>query len=164
MTVDLWPLYIGTIVAGVLMLGAEIYLPGGILGVLGVFALIGAMVVGFLIDPRFGFLSAAVIVIASVAGLYVWVRVFPRTAVGRRLTLTADSRAFSAVSDGGARLLGCMGVADTALRPSGIATLDGRRIDVIATGVWIEAGTRVRVDAVRGSRVEVSAAPAEPGS
>lgn len=163
MTADLWPIYIGAIVAGILMLGAEIYLPGGILGVLGVLALIGAMVVGFFIDPRFGFLSAAAIVVLSAAGLYVWVRVFPKTLAGRRLTLTADSRAFSAVSDDGASLVGRVGVADTALRPAGIATVDGRRIDVIGTGVWIEAGARIRVDAAHGSRIEVSAALAEPG-
>jgi membrane-bound serine protease (ClpP class) len=163
-TADLWPLYIGAIVAGIVMLGAEIYLPGGILGVLGVIALIGAMAIGFFIDPRFGFLSAAAIVVLSAIGLYVWVRVFPKTGAGRKLTLTADSRAFSAVSDDGASLVGRVGVADTALRPGGIATVDGRRVDVIAIGVWVEAGSRIRVDAVQGSRIEVSAVSAESGS
>ncbi len=155
MTADPWVVYAVLIVAGILMLGAEIYLPGGILGVLGALCLLGAMIAGFFIDARFGLLSAALIVILSAAGLYVFVRVFPRTGAGRRLTLTTSGSGFSAAPDGLDALLGREGTAGSALRPSGIALIDGRRIDVVASGVWIEPGARIRVAAVHGNRIEV---------
>ena len=157
-----WTVYAALIVAGIFMLGAEIYLPGGILGVLGVLCLVGAGIAGFLIDTQFGFLSAALIVIASAIGLYLWVRVFPKTAAGRRLTLAADGRAFKAAPDETAVLTGREGVAETALRPAGIAMIDGRRIDVVTSGTWIDAGTRIRVEQVHGSRIEVVPARKEP--
>ena len=63
-------------------------------------------------------------------------------------------------------LVGKEGVAQSALRPSGVALIEGRRLDVITAGLWIESGTPVRVQSVQGHRVEViplaPAAPAEP--
>ena len=52
-------------------------------------------------------------------------------------------------------LVGKTGTAITALRPSGSANIDGERIDVTTSGEYIEAGKRIRVAEVRGSRVEV---------
>lgn len=150
-----WTVYAVLIAAGIFMLGAEIYVPGGILGVLGVLCLVGAIVTGFVISTQFGFLSAALIIIGSAAGLYLWVRMFPKTSAGRRLTLSADGKAFKAAPDDAPDLAGKVGIAGTALRPGGIAAIDGRRVDVIAAGVWIDAGARIRVSAVHGNRIEV---------
>ncbi|MBM4156056.1 MAG: hypothetical protein FJ221_13680 [Lentisphaerae bacterium] len=163
MTAEPWVVYAVLIVTGILMLGAEIYVPGGILGVLGALCLVGAMVAGFFIDTRFGFLSAGLIIVLSAAGLYLFVLVFPKTGAGRSLTLTTDGRDFKAAPDGDGALEGRTGTAESALRPSGIALVDGRRMDVIATGLWIEPGTRIRITAVHGSRIEV-APVAEPGA
>ena len=101
-----WTLYAVLIAAGIFMLGAEIYVPGGILGVLGALCLVGAVVTGFVIGTQFGFLSAALIVIGSAAGLYLWVRMFPKTSAGRRLTLSADGKSFKAAPDDTADLAG----------------------------------------------------------
>ena len=45
-------LFIGLLLTGLLLIGVEIYLPGGVVGVLGAMALTGAGVVGF---RAFGF-------------------------------------------------------------------------------------------------------------
>ncbi len=52
-------------------------------------------------------------------------------------------------------LVGLIGKAVTGLRPSGTAELNGRRVDVIAQGTFIDVGTAIEVVDVRGSRVEV---------
>ena len=47
------------------------------------------------------------------------------------------------------------GVAASPLRPAGIATIDGRRVDVVSNGPLIEPGVAVVVDKVDGNRVVV---------
>jgi membrane-bound serine protease (ClpP class) len=41
------------------------------------------------------------------------------------------------------------------LRPAGVASIDGRRIDVLTSGEFINAGTPVRVTRVEGARIFV---------
>ena len=47
------------------------------------------------------------------------------------------------------------GVAETALRPSGAALIDGKRLDVVTNGDYVDAGTRIRVTGVTGNRIVV---------
>lgn len=49
------------------------------------------------------------------------------------------------------------GTADTDLRPSGRAFINGRMIDVVTSGGYVKAGTRVVVTAVDRYRIEVEA-------
>ena len=147
--------YVGLLVAGVLMIGAEIYLPGGILGFLGGMALLGAAGVGFLaFGASGGVLSAVGILLLSAACLYFWLRFFPKTGVGRSLTLSRDISEFSSSPDMGA-LVGQEGRALSELRPGGIVEIDGRRVDVVADGSWISRDARIRVERVEGFRVLV---------
>lgn len=157
--------YIALLIAGILLVGAEIYLPGGIVGFIGALALLAAVGVGFFVaGPAFGFLSAVIIVLVSSVGLYFWIHLFPKTATGRKLALNADGSSFKADGQEWQALVGREGVAQSALRPSGVALIDGRRLDVITAGLWIESGTPVRVQSVQGHRVEVvPLAPAAPG-
>lgn len=53
------------------------------------------------------------------------------------------------------RLLGQEGIAQSKLRPAGIAEIGGRRIDVVSEGGFIEAGAAVKVMKVEGRRVVV---------
>ncbi len=153
-------LYLALIVAGIVMLGAEIYVPGGILGVVGFLCLAGAVAIGFTLGPLVGWLSAAAVVLGTAAGVWVWVRWFPRTRAGRQLVLQADGRDFKAPSEEWRALVGMTGEAATDLRPAGIARIGGRRVDVTADGTWIEAGRPIRVIAVEGVRVIVRPADA----
>jgi membrane-bound serine protease (ClpP class) len=52
-------------------------------------------------------------------------------------------------------LVGRHGVAETALRPAGKASIGGRRVDVVTDGGFIDAGERVVVAEVNGPRVVV---------
>jgi membrane-bound serine protease (ClpP class) len=52
-------------------------------------------------------------------------------------------------------LLGHSGTALTVLRPAGTAKIEGRRVDVIAEGNFIEAGAPITVVRVEGNRVTV---------
>ncbi len=52
-------------------------------------------------------------------------------------------------------LRGRTGTAVSFLRPAGIASIDGRRVDVLTEGEFIPQGTPVRVVRVEGARVFV---------
>lgn len=144
--------YIALLVCGTLLLGAEIYVPGGILGVLGGFALVAAAVIGFQFGGLGGWISVAGILLLAAFVVYLWIRIFPRTGAGRRLTLARDGREFK-LDDAEARAaIGREGVALSPLRPAGIGEIGGRRCDVITRGVFLEAGRRFRVVGVEGAR------------
>ena len=163
--------YIALLVCGVLLLGAETYVPGGILGAIGGLALFAAMIIGFNFGTLGGTVSAVGIILLAALVLWLWVRVFPKTAAGRRLTLSQDGRDFKLDDEALRATVGREGVALSPLRPSGIGEVDGRRCDVITRGEWMDAGQRFRVEAVEGARLIVApietAAPVEtaaPGS
>ena len=64
-----------------------------------------------------------------------------------------------------ATILGQAGTAATTLRPAGKVTLDdGRLLDVVAEGEFIEKGTRVKVSRCDGSITIVSRMEEPPGA
>ena len=52
-------------------------------------------------------------------------------------------------------LVGKEGVTQTALRPAGAATIDGRRVEVVSQGGFIEPNVRIRVIECSENRVLV---------
>ena len=57
--------------------------------------------------------------------------------------------------EGDAGLLGRTGRTSSALRPAGIAEIDGRRVDVVSEGELVEAGQPIEVIRVDGNRIVV---------
>ena len=56
-------------------------------------------------------------------------------------------------------LVGRTGTAATELRPSGVADIDGERVDVTTDGEWLPAGTVIKVVKAEAMRVVVRRAP-----
>ena len=142
------------LVLGVALLAAEILvIPGfGLIGLLGIASTVGAGVVAFS-QLGTGWGVVALGGGLAVSGLMGWL--LPRTAAGKQHVLKESQRGIRA---GDATLLGLIGVEGevvTPLRPAGSARVDGRVIDVVADGIYVEAGARVRVAKVEGSRVVV---------
>jgi len=144
------------LLGGLFLIGAEIYVPGGVLGLIGAAALTAAVIIGFLIfPPQTAFLVAVGIIILLGICIFLWIRYFPRTTVGRSLTLARDGRNFHAQRQDLNRLTGKAGTALTSLRPAGVAMIEGRRYDVVAQGAWVDKGVKVKVINVSGNRVMV---------
>lgn len=153
--------FVMLLAVGLLLIAAEVFVPGGIIGIFGGLALLAAVVAGFrAFGPRGGFLAALLLVLFSGAFLGGWIRLFPRTPMGRRLTLRTDGRAFKSANPESSSLLGQAGRAQTSLHPAGIAVITGRRVDVVAETGFIAAGASVRVVRVEGNRVVVREATA----
>lgn len=149
-------LYIILLLAGLLLFGFEVFLPGGVLGAIGAIALVAALVVGFFaFDPPYSYLSAISIIILSAINVMLWLMFVPKTRLGRSMTLSSDGTTFKS-SATNSELLGKKGTANTDLRPAGIAFIEEERFDVVADSSWIEKGTPIEVIEVHGNRIIVA--------
>jgi membrane-bound ClpP family serine protease len=140
---------------GFLLVLAEMFLPGIILGVLGAILLIAAVIMGYTkFGPATGTVIFCIVVFITLAGFIVWMNVFPSTAMGRRITLGQSLQRGDDLPQPGA-LVGAEGVALTPLRPAGKALVNGARLDVLAESAFINPGEAVSVIAAEGTRVVV---------
>lgn len=144
--------------AGVVGILFELHVvPGhGFAGFLGTAALVAAVVLSF--GYAFLFVAAQSISIAIVlTAIAFWLttRILPENAFLRRLTLTAVQGPDYVASEGHRDLLGATGVATSYLRPAGVASFDGRRVDVLTEGDFLPAGSPIQVSRVEGARVFV---------
>jgi len=148
--------FIILMVAGLMLVGGEVFVPGGIMGGIGALCLFSAVGVGFkAFGPEFGSFIAIVTVILSGIAMYLWIRIFPKTKMGKKMTVSHSESDYRAPNESLAGLLGRTGVAVTPLRPGGFAKIDGRRVDVISETGMQESGVEVRVVRVDGFRVLV---------
>ena len=148
------------LVLGLLLLIAELFIPsGGVLGILAAAALIGSILFAFSAPPPAGMIFLIVVVIALPTVIGIGLQLWPKTPLGRRMLLDGptpeeiyplDQRDYEL-----SRLVGRVGRTITQLRPAGMTDFDGRRVDTIAEGMIIEAGTLVRVVDFKGHRVIV---------
>ena len=148
--------YAAALAAGLLLIIAEVFIPGGVAGVIGALGLLAAMGIGLAEFPApWGFLSAIAIVVFGGIALLLWVQLFPRSRVGKRIALRTDGASFKSAAPS-SELAGAVGEAATALRPGGIALINGKRYDVLADGGdWIAAGAPIRVSAIRDGHLFV---------
>ena len=73
----------------------------------------------------------------------------------QRLTLVAEQGPEYVASRDFSSLRGAIGVAASYLRPAGVASIDGHRVDVLTEGEFIPQGTTIRVTRVEGARIFV---------
>lgn len=143
---------------GFLMLAAEVFVPGMVLGILGGLALAAAVVVAYIAHgPFWGTVTFIGVGAATGLGFIAWLRLFPYTPVGKNMMLKQSLAPDNSLAR--PVLLGKSGTALTALRPAGTARIDGRRIDVVAVGAFVEAGENVSVVSEEGLSVVVRRAP-----
>ena len=145
------------LIAGMILIISEFFLPGGVLGVLGVVLILISAALGIHGHPD----QALFIIFAEIIGiclcLILGYFVITRTKASRLLTqehsLNAADGDVSAESD--TSLLDQRGIVLTALRPAGTINVGNKRVDAVSDGSFIEEGASVRVIEIHGSRVVV---------
>jgi membrane-bound serine protease (ClpP class) len=151
---------------GVFLFALELFvIPGfGIVGILGLLALLGALVMSTLgagshsdfvlwAVVRMGFSVALAIVLTAL-----FLKFLPKLPIGRKLILSTaldTSDGFSSAPPSDYQWLGRTGLAHSTLRPAGIADFQGHRVDVVSDGEFIDAGAPIRVLHVDGNRIVV---------
>jgi membrane-bound ClpP family serine protease len=143
-------------VVALLLIAMDFYLPGFVLGSIGILLMLTAVGIEF----SHGGLSraAGLFILETVLGLgtvYVTIRYSSQTAAGKMMILSHDQTNQSAVANPPTELVGATGIAQTLLRPAGTAELNGKRLDVVAESGMIEPGSTIKVVAVEGARIVV---------
>jgi len=136
-------------------------LPGhGISGLLGALLIIISIVVAFGSLWYVGIAATAIAIFVALAIFFGLLRWLPESAFGRRLAFaTAQSTAEGYVTATSVdHLKGREGVAESLLRPAGVATIDGVRFQVQSAGDFIPPQTRIRVLRVEGATIFVTRA------
>ena len=162
--VDPWVWAVLLILVGLALAAMELFIPsGGILAFLSVSALGGAIVLGFMQGNAVGLGMLVLVMVGLPMTAIVLFRVWPQTPIGRRILLRVQSSEDVLPDSPKQRrlkeLVGQVGVAKSKMLPSGAITIEGRTIDAYSEGMPIEAGQKVMVIEVRGTRVVVQ--PAE---
>ena len=144
------------IIVGFLMLAAEVFVPGMVLGLLGGVCLAGAIAVAFVYyDVVTGSIVFAAVCLLTFTGFVAWLAVFPRTAIGRRIMLQKSLIKGVGERAAPSELIGAQGRSLTPLRPAGTASIGGRRVDVVAESDFIGRDEPVVVVREEGLRVVV---------
>jgi len=143
------------ILVGAALLLLETVLPGMIAGIAGFGCLVAGVVVAYLnFDVRTANLVFLAVVVGLVAGALCWFKFFPQSRLAK---LFISQRTVGDIGTEKPELLHQTGTAFTSLRPSGTAVIDGKRIDVVTEGPFIERGSPIKVVEVEGARVVVRA-------
>jgi membrane-bound serine protease (ClpP class) len=143
-------------VIGLLLIAVDFYLPGFVLGSVGVLMMLVATVVCYL---HHSLVATLLLFCGEVAGGFVaaWlsIKYYPQTKMGQKMILHATLQGAQASSQADPELIGRQGTAQTVLRPAGKAIIDGKRLDVYAESGMIAAGSAIEVAAVEGARIVV---------
>ncbi len=146
---------VGLLALGFILLFLEVFVPGGVLGVIGAVAMVYGCYLAFGMSSGWGAAAVCLSVVVAVLA----VRLVMRSRLGAKLVLNdSGARDWKAADAGLEGLLGREGQTLSPLRPAGLAEIDERRIDVIADSEFLAAGAWVRVCEVEGNRVVVEAA------
>lgn len=162
---NIWEILV--FIIGLALLLIEIfYIPGfGLLGILGIIMMIGAIFFGLIgefpviseNEISNALIQLAASLIASIVFLIILWRILPGTPIwGRLILATSETQKEGFVSNPDLSfLVGKRGKALSFLRPAGIVLIDGKRYDVISEGDFIQKDEEVEVTEVIGSKIIV---------
>ena len=145
---------------GILMFIVEMFTPGfGVAGALGIASFAAIIVMQFLANSvTSALIVTAVLVLLLAIIVVLFIRSFQKGAISRSKlinTTAVEGESSPVVKEKGKDLVGKTGTAVTALRPAGIAEIEGERLNVSTYGNFIDAGQTVTVAAVEGLNVFV---------
>ncbi|MFU0791428.1 NfeD family protein [Virgibacillus proomii] len=145
------------LILGIVLIIAEFFVPGGILGLLGTASVIGSL---FMSGYDIGHMAMS-IAIAFLLSIIVSVILFRRIGMDKgifRHIILKDqtSTELGYVSSvNRLELIGLEGVTVTPLRPAGTAVFDDERLDVVSEGRFIDQNEKVKIVKVEGVRIVV---------
>lgn len=144
------------LVAGVVLLLLETVLPGLVAGMAGACCLLAGVIVAYAkFDFQTGTWVLTGVIIGCGVGTALWLKYFPGSPMARPFISKTQVGNIGAERP---ELLHQTGTALTALRPAGVALINGQRIDVVTNGEMIERDRPVQVMHIEGARVVVRAA------
>lgn len=146
-------------VAGLLLIMAELLvIPGTtIVGLIGAGSIAASIYLQF--GQNFAVVASTAAIVGGIGiGLALWLlpkSTFLSRSIFLTTTMAGTGTAVAIPSNPASRLEGSFGTAVSDLRPSGVASIEGERLDVVADGEFIKSGTMLVVTRVEGRRIVV---------
>jgi membrane-bound ClpP family serine protease len=143
---------------GVVLLAAEVFMPGAVLGVLGGIAMLAGCIISFRVFGPAGGTAATVFALTLLSlTLYLELVWLPRTRLGRRLVVQSASDATSQppLAEPGT-VVGKAAEAVTTLAPSGYVVVEGRRYEAFCQSGHVAKGAVLRVVGLDNFRLIVT--------
>ena len=146
---------------GLILLAAEVLVPGGILGIAGGLALFAGCVVSFMeLGASGGLIAVVIAMLAAFVVFYIQFKLLPKTRVGKRFFLKREISATStALQDSARDLIGKTALSATVLSPSGYVTIEGKRYEAVSQSGQIAPGTELVVVDANHFQLKVSTKP-----
>ncbi|KAB7709212.1 nodulation protein NfeD [Bacillus aerolatus] len=144
-------------IVGAILIVAELFLPGGIAGILGIAAVTGSILLAG-DDVRWMGLSLIIAMAVAITAMILMVKVLgKKMKFFKKIILTDSTNSESGYVSNVNRteLLGKIGITKTPFRPAGTVVIDGERIDAVTEGGFLGAEKEVKVVKVEGARIVV---------
>ncbi|TFB24846.1 nodulation protein NfeD [Filobacillus milosensis] len=145
------------LIVGLICILLEIFVPSGILGIIGAGAILGALLVSGADMGHMAFSIGIALLVSIILAIVLFKKLDFNRGILRHIVLSDSTKTDLGYVSNENRmdLIGRQGEALTFLRPSGTAVFDGERIDVVSEGSFIERHTKIEIVKVEGSRVVV---------
>ncbi len=149
-------LAIFALIIGTALLALECFIPGvGVPGIAGaILDLVGIGILTSYIGWYVIFIILAIIIIV-VACVTIFAKMASKGKNPLILSQRTDKESGFSANEDNSSLMNKEGEALTQLRPSGIALIDSKRVDVVTDGEFLEAGAKIVVSDIQGRRVIV---------
>ena len=144
-------------IGGIALIGLEMFIPGGIVGTVGVITLVYAIIYVNKSTYYIAFILVISLILAVIL-YYVNRNVFHKKLMFLDRLVLNDSISTEdgyVASESRLELLGQKLIAYTDLRPAGVAILDNEKLDVVTDGDFVEKGNKIEVIRVEGMRIVV---------
>jgi membrane-bound ClpP family serine protease len=157
---DYWVWALILLVVGICLGVMEVFFTSaGLLAFLSAASIIAAVVLGIMQGPITGLIIILLALFGVPTAVILAFKYWPKTAMGRRVLLSAPSSEDVLPEDQTKELLkdyiGRTAKAKSKMLPSGVVTVDGRTIEAVSEGIPIEVGQEVRIIQIKGKRVVV---------
>ncbi len=145
------------LLVGLICIILEIFVPSGILGIIGGGAILGALLVSGADMGHMAFSIGVALLVSIVLAIVLFRKLDFNKGILRHIVLSDSTKSELGYVSNENRmdLIGLRGRALTFLRPSGSAVFNGERLDVVSEGSFISRDAEVEIVKVEGSRVVV---------
>lgn len=144
-------------VIGLLLLVAELFLPGGLIGILGFAAILGSFFLASENVIHMGISILIALIISIVASIFMIKVLGRKMSIFKKIILSDSTNSEQGYVSNVNRvdLIDRQGVTLTQLRPAGKIMIEDEIIDAVSEGAFIQKDQKVKVIKVEGSRIVV---------
>jgi membrane-bound serine protease (ClpP class) len=142
---------------GALLLFIELFIPGfGICGISGLVCILASFYYAMGASrATLSVLAAGVLLVVAIGGFLL--KSLPKNPIWNLFVLKNKQQSTAIPEENKlTELVGRKGKTETLLRPSGVAMVDGKRLDVVTEGEYLPSGTDIIINKVVGNKIFVA--------